>query len=454
VNKRLAEGRTSRDGNQYTQGAYKTPGSTTREERLRHIGVPRTSSMLNTSNMKKQNQHAVNNSLELTNAQATSLREQEPHNAYNENTSRNHNANKSLDNKSYENKNRMSLMQNLNGDGREAGRHSSNSRRVEKNHIPPCQYALEPTPNPYENGRSQNNNSTLLTHTNKHNLMTEKKIRPLPLHTKEDVFDEWGAVLRRQDEIDSKIQQDNYDKMRLRQVNYKMDLDKQFQEQQNKKKGAMGQLNKKEEDLLKYQERLVDQKIKQEDVQRNRMVLNQKSDALVGLNDLHTKKRQDQMMKDMERDMHKEKMLKDQMLQERQRRSNIDKKKVEENEYHNMLGMQAKEKQMKLLQDKEADKHFAHAEAVKLNKDEDNRKMFFTKLKDIQDKNDQKHHSLLKFMQQDSAVATAKRDEQNYIKDIALGERKAINKEFTEKQGRANNVMNTNDILSKQLQEK
>jgi uncharacterized protein YlbG (UPF0298 family) len=79
---------------------------------------------------------------------------------------------------------------------------------------------------------------------------------------------------------------------------------------------------------------------------------------------------------------------------------------------------------------------------------------FFTKLKDIQDKNDQKHHSLLKFMEQDSAVTTAKRDEQNYIKDIALGERKAINKEFTEKQGRANNVMNTNDILSKQLQEK
>jgi hypothetical protein len=454
VNKRLSEGRTSRNGNQYAQGAYKTPSSTTREERLRHIAVPRTSSLLNTSNMKIQNKHAVNNSLELTNVQSTNLREQEPHNAYNGNTSRNHNANKSLDNKSYENKNRSSLMQNLNGGSREAGRHNSNSGRVEKDHIPPCQYALEPTPNPYENGRSQNNLSILSKHTNKQNSMTEKKIRPLPLHTKEDVFDEWGAVLRRQDEIDSKIQQDNYDKMRLRQVNYKMELDKQFHEQQNKKKGAMGQLNKKEEDLLKYQERLVDQKIKQEDVQRNRMVLNQRSDALVGLNDLQTKKRQDQMMRDMERDMHKEKMLKDQMVQEKQRRSNIDKKKLEENEYHSMLGMQAKEKQMKLLQDKEADKHFAHAEAVKMNNDEDNRKKFFTKLKDIQDKNDQKHHSLLKFMQQDSAVSNAKRDEQNYIKDIALGERKAINKEFTEKQGRANNVMNTNDILSKQLQEK
>jgi hypothetical protein len=324
--------------------------------------------------MKIQNHHAVNNSLELTNGQGTSLRGQEPHNAYNEITSRNHNANKSLDSKNFENKNRMSLMQNLNGDGREAGRHSSNSRRVEKNHIPPCQYAAKPTPNPYENGRSQNNHSILSNHTNKQNSMTEKKVRPLPLHTKEDVFDEWGAVLRRQDEIDSKIQQDNYDKMRLRQVNYKMELDKQFQEQQNKKKGAMGHLNKKEEDLLKYQEHLVDQKIKQEDVQRNRMVLNQKSDALVGLNDLQTKKRQDQMMRDMERDMHKEKLLKDQMVQERQRRSNIDKKKLEENEYHNMLGMQAKEKQMKLLQDKEADKHFAHAEAVKLNNDENNRK--------------------------------------------------------------------------------
>lgn len=205
---------------------------------------------------------------------------------------------------------------------------------------------------------------------------------------------------------------------------------------------------------MKYQEKLVDQKIKNEEMQRQRMMQNQKSDAQIGLTELQTKKKQDQMMKDMERQMFKEKMLKEQMLLEQNRRNNLDKKKNEENEYHNLLNMQAKEKQMKLRQEKESDKQFAIAESAKMNTDEENRNRFFNKLKDIQSKNDEKHHRLLKFMQQDSSVLSAKRDEKNYIKNIELGEKKAVRKEFSEKQNKVHSLVNNIDILGKQLQEK
>ena len=62
----------------------------------------------------------------------------------------------------------------------------------------------------------------------------EKKKRALPIHNTEDVFNEWGALLRHQDEIDQKLQKENYDKMKLRQLNYKAELDKQYVELQNK----------------------------------------------------------------------------------------------------------------------------------------------------------------------------------------------------------------------------
>lgn len=68
----------------------------------------------------------------------------------------------------------------------------------------------------------------------------DRKVRALPLHNTEDVFNEWGALLRHQDEIDIKIQKENYEKMKLRQQNYKAELDKQYQQLVNRRKGVHG----------------------------------------------------------------------------------------------------------------------------------------------------------------------------------------------------------------------
>jgi len=31
-------------------------------------------------------------------------------------------------------------------------------------------------------------------------------VRPLPIHNKEDVFNEWGALIRHKDEVDMELQ--------------------------------------------------------------------------------------------------------------------------------------------------------------------------------------------------------------------------------------------------------
>ena len=61
------------------------------------------------------------------------------------------------------------------------------------------------------------------------------QFRALPIHNKEEVFNEWGAILRHQDEIDQQMQKHNFEKMKIRQANYKMELDKQFRELQERK---------------------------------------------------------------------------------------------------------------------------------------------------------------------------------------------------------------------------
>lgn len=71
--------------------------------------------------------------------------------------------------------------------------------------------------------------------------VAERKKRALPLHNTEDVFNEWGALLRHQDEIDMRVQKQNYEKMKLRQQNYKAELDKQYQELMNRRNGIQGE---------------------------------------------------------------------------------------------------------------------------------------------------------------------------------------------------------------------
>lgn len=102
------------------------------------------------------------------------------------------------------------------------------------------------------------------------------KVRHLPVHEKEEVFNEWGAVIKHQDEIDREIKRQQDDKLRERQKNYKMQLDLQYQEYLNKKNGSLNDLAKREEEMLKIQRKNLDEKQRQEEDKRNNLVNQQK----------------------------------------------------------------------------------------------------------------------------------------------------------------------------------
>ena len=56
--------------------------------------------------------------------------------------------------------------------------------------------------------------------------MTVSPKRPLPVRQKEKIFNEWGAVLAHQDEIDQEIKRKQQEQFRERQALYKQELDR------------------------------------------------------------------------------------------------------------------------------------------------------------------------------------------------------------------------------------
>ena len=236
----------------------------------------------------------------------------------------------------------------------------------------------------------------------------EKKKRALPLHNTEDVFNEWGALLRQQDEIDQKLQKENYDKMRIRQQSYKAELDRQYVELQNKKKGVLGEQVKKEEEIIKYQEKVIEQKVKQEEDKKQKIKDEQKTDAVSGFTEVQIKRQQEEKLRELDREQNREKAKREEKLQNDMRLQSQIKKKQEENDYMTVLNLQAKEKQRKLQQEKETDKTFVVAETIKLNREESARNNFFNKLKKFQSDNEQKQKSLQRYMSQDQAALGGK----------------------------------------------
>lgn len=183
---------------------------------------------------------------------------------------------------------------------------------------------------------------------------------------------------------------------------------------------------KKEEENLKYQERAIEQRAKQEEASKMRVKNEQKLDAIAGYTEVQVKKQQNERMRELEREMNREKAIREEKAQSDMKLQSIQKRKQDGSEYRDVLALQMKEKQKKAVQDKESDKFFVISEAKKLNNEENARNNFFNKLKKYQSDNEIKHKSLLRYMSQDSIAQSSKKDESSYLRNIQLQEKKAV----------------------------
>ena len=79
-------------------------------------------------------------------------------------------------------------------------------------------------------GHARNNSASVDMNRLNASYKISKNLRPLPIYERENVYNEWGAVIKHQDEIDKELKKQQEQKFRERQRNYKLQLDQQYQE--------------------------------------------------------------------------------------------------------------------------------------------------------------------------------------------------------------------------------
>jgi hypothetical protein len=286
------------------------------------------------------------------------------------------------------------------------------------------------------------------------NKSMKSHLRPMPVYERENVFNEWGAVIKHQDEIDRELRRQQEEKLRERQKNYKMQLDMQYQEHLNKKKGAFSEQAKREENMLKQYQRDLEDKRKQEDEKRNQIVNEQKTAAFQSLNEMNSMKQQQQSIRDMERELYSNKMKMQEELEKKRKQEEKEKYRHDQANYSRILQIQAKSKLDKINSEKVADRHFSEAEKVQLNKQEAQRNQFFNKLNKIQEANDLKQKKLREYMEQDPKELRSKQDEVNYLRNIEVAEHKNLMKDQQMKSKKEHDQVTASQGLAQQLQEK
>lgn len=279
-------------------------------------------------------------------------------------------------------------------------------------------------------------------------------LRPLPVYERENVFNEWGAVIKHQDEIDRELRRQQEEKLRERQKNYKMQLDMQYHEHLSKKKGAISEQAKREEDMLNQYQRDLEDKRRQEDEKRNQLLNEQKTAAFHSMNEMNTIKQQQQSIRDMERELYSNKMKMQEELERKRKQEEKEKLKNDQANYSRILQIQAKSKLDKMYSEKVADKHFSEAEKIELSKQEAQRNRFFDKLSKIQEANDLKQKKLREYMEQDPKELRSKQDEVNYLRNIEIAERKNFMKDQQIKSKKDQDQATTSQALAQQLQER
>lgn len=305
---------------------------------------------------------------------------------------------------------------------------------------------------------SRNASASVMQHNNSYkndpNMTLNPNIRPLPVHERENVFNEWGAVIKHQDEIDRELRRQQEEKMRERQKNYKMQLDMQYQEYLSKKKGSMSELARKEEEILKQHQKELDEKMRMEDQKRNQIMDQQKNAAFQSLNEMNTMKKQQQTIRDMERQLYYDKMKRQEELENQRKREEKEKQKNDQANYSRILQLQQKSKVDKAMNERMADKRFSEAERQQLNKQEDARNQFFQKLNKIQEVNDMKQKKLQEFMEQDPKEMRSRLDEANYLKSIEVAQKRNQVKDIESKSKKESDQISNYRSLAQQLQER
>ncbi|CDW84537.1 UNKNOWN [Stylonychia lemnae] len=247
-------------------------------------------------------------------------------------------------------------------------------------------------------------------------LLDQKNVKSLYKANKHiEIFNEWAAVIQQQDKIEEqKIAQDQM-RHKIRQFQYKMELDQQNAMHSQLKKNNQTYKVQTEQEMLDYLSKRDEAKQLEEEGKRQKAKLYVQEGIHFSLDQKRKSEFQQREKLRQDSDNYRDQILRQ---QQEQRERQINEKLQRQNEqlqYQQELQNQEQMKKQTHIMQKLEDQKLTQDYKNKLEQEEQNRQQYFVNLHRFQDKNDQKLKALNNYLSED-LHQLAKKDEQIYLK--------------------------------------
>eukprot|EP00347_Sterkiella_histriomuscorum_P020195 403338734 len=269
-----------------------------------------------------------------------------------------------------------------------------------------------------------------------------------------EVFNEWAAVIQRQDEVDERKKQEDMIRLKIRQQQYKYELDNQAQQQNQLRLGTKRQNNMSDKGMLDYLKKQDEVKTLEEEAKKQKIRQYVHEGITMSLQEKQKIESQHREKLKINNETARDTILKIQELDKQKQMQEKFQRQNEQQQYLQQLSVQEQMKKQQLSQVKSQDQVFQKEYTSQLEKQEESRQAYFNNLNKFQELNDIKLQQLSKYMNNQDLNTLSKKDEEIYLK--AMQEKQLKDQRNYEDQQR--NQLQTKQFqmqgLNQQLQEK
>ena len=124
---------------------------------------------------------------------------------------------------------------------------------------------MEQSPEPKKKKDSQSRNTFLPSLSQNHDSVNR---RHLPIEERKKVFNEWGAILRHQDEVEQRVQQDQMAQQRHYKEAFRANLDEQRLQRERDVKAKRDRDRSDEMEMIRAQQELQQRRFLQDEKKR------------------------------------------------------------------------------------------------------------------------------------------------------------------------------------------
>jgi len=278
--------------------------------------------------------------------------------------------------------------------------------------------------------------------------------RYMPVMPKKGIFNEWGAVLRHQDEMEREQERQEFQMNKVRQEEYRKSLENQIKYQQDQYVGMVSSHKGQDEEFVKDQWKREQKRIKKEESEVIRKKQHAVNIAKETMQNNQILRQQVQAVKQTENDVIRDQLIHSERQELKRMETQRATKKNNQTSMKHYLDQQTVMKNQQQHSLKSQDKIIAKLGIEKEEQEAKRRNEYFERLQKFQDRNDLKTQSLIKYMKDDPKSLAETRDKKMYLEGIAQEQKKWEMRDNEENKRRQHDTEVLKSNLNNQINER